>query len=69
MQKSNVKAQGASVRRKGNSARSKEVIKEKEESRTFTYGKVNSMINIDMPVKISFLGGLNEVGKNMTLYA
>ena len=23
----------------------------------------------ELPIKISFLGGLNEVGKNMTLYA
>ncbi len=70
MQKSNVKAQGASVRRKDSSVPSKkEVGNKKKENKTFEFGKVRGMINVETPVKISFLGGLNEVGKNMTLYA
>lgn len=69
MQNKSVMAQGKSVRRKGSSAPTKAEIKEKEIKKTYAYGKVRRMAEMDTPVKISFLGGLNEVGKNMTLYA
>ena len=35
--------------------------------KTGRYGKIKPPVK-NTPVKVSFLGGLNEVGKNMTVY-
>ncbi len=37
--------------------------------KTGKYGRIQPLKSTVQPVRIAFLGGLNEVGKNMTLYA
>ena len=39
----------------------------KDNKKTGRYGKIKPPVK-NTPVKVSFLGGLNEVGKNMTVY-
>ena len=46
---------------------SKNTRKTEQSKKTNRYGKIKPPVK-NNPVKISFLGGLNEVGKNMTVY-
>ncbi len=47
--------------------KSKKNTSSKNNKTSTLYSRVNSSVN-SAPVKISFLGGINEVGKNMTCY-
>ncbi len=68
MQNSKKKAQGKTVRRKPISAPTKDETAAKNTKKTPAYGKVKRTTDSADAVKISFLGGINEVGKNMTAY-
>ncbi|HZK20857.1 MAG TPA: ribonuclease J [Oscillospiraceae bacterium] len=68
MQNSKKKAQGKTVRRKPISAPTKDETAAKNTKKTPAYGKVKRTTDSADTVKISFLGGINEVGKNMTAY-
>ena len=69
MQNSKKMAQGKAMRRKPISALTKDETAVKNTRKASAYGKVKRMAEGIDTVKISFLGGLNEVGKNMTAYA
>ena len=68
MQNSKKMAQGKAMRRKPISALTKDETAVKNTRKASAYGKVKRMAECIDTVKISFLGGLNEVGKNMTAY-
>lgn len=68
MQNSKKKAQGKTVRRNPISAPTKDEAAAKNTKKTPAYGKVKRTTDSADTVKISFLGGINEVGKNMTAY-
>lgn len=68
MQNSKKMAQGKAMRRKPISALTKDETVVKNTRKASAYGKVKRMAEGVDTVKISFLGGLNEVGKNMTAY-
>lgn len=68
MQNSKKMAQGKAMRRKPISALTKDETAVKNTRKASAYGKVKRMAEGVDTVKISFLGGLNEVGKNMTAY-
>ena len=66
--KENQKQKSQSGRKAQNHASSKQFKKSSsQKSRNGSAKKYRKTFN-EIPVKISFLGGLNEVGKNMTLY-
>ena len=66
--KENQKQKSQSGRKSQNHASSKQYKKSSlPKSRNGSAKKYRKTVN-ELPVKISFLGGLNEVGKNMTLY-
>ena len=57
-------------RRKNNSGnkRTPVVLDAMPRGKKKSQGKKNSQRTFELPIRISFLGGLNEIGKNMTLF-
>lgn len=57
-----------SVKKNSQPSKNKNISKKTSNNKPTTSNKRSKSIREDVDVKIAFLGGLNEVGKNMTLY-